>query len=224
VSDDLEISQGTISFGEYANVQHAKDIISMLMLQSGSTIVEEDNGSYNITINRNPNKSLNPGEATLSFYTQFVSPNKGYYTWNRSKKMDRNEFLAGNLALYFAPGSERKNIERDNPNLNFDTTVVPQGSDATIKRDFGTFYAFAIPRTSKNFQGAYDVALFLSDIQNVNNFTDEYGLAPVLRAGYGEAISEAHKNAVYKSALISHGWLDPNPSESDAIFNSSLFK
>ena len=221
-SDDLEITQSALAFGEYANVTHAKKILSMLFLQSGSNIVEEQDGGYAVTLNRSSENALPPGEAALSFYTQFVVPSREYYTWNRSKANDRKEFLNGTLALYFAPGSERKNLERDNPNLNFDTAFVPQGSEVTANRDYGDFYAFSIPRASKNIQGAYAVATQLAGKEAGSALSDGYDLAPAHRASFADVINETHKNVVYKSALISRGWLDPNPEQSSLVFQKMI--
>ena len=221
-NDDLEVTQSALAFGEYANVTHAKKILSMLFLQSGSTIVEEDDGGYAVTLNRGSENVLPPGEAALTFYTQFVVPSREYYSWNRSKGLDRKAFLDGTLALYFAPGSERKNLERDNPNLNFDTAFVPQGSEVTADRDYGEFYAFAIPRASKNIQGAYAVATQLASKESASVLAEGYSLAPVQRALFAEPLNETHKNVLYKSALISRGWLDPNPDQSSAVFQKMV--
>ncbi|MFZ2253084.1 MAG: extracellular solute-binding protein [Minisyncoccia bacterium] len=221
-SDNLEITQSTLAFGEYTNVAHVKKILAMLFLQAGSSIVEEQDGGYIVTLNRSSENALPPGEAALTFYTQFVVPSREYYTWNRSKELDRKEFLNGTLALYFAPGSERKNLERDNPNLNFDTTFVPQGSEVTTNRDYGDFYAFSIPRASKNIQGAYAVATQLTSKEAGSVLSEGYGFAPVHRASFGSEINETHKNVVYKSALISHGWLDPSPELSGMVFQKMI--
>lgn len=220
--ENLEITQSVVAFGEYANVAHAKEILAMLFLQAGSTIVDEKEGNYAITLNRNSEAALPAGEAALTFYTQFVVPGRDYYSWNRSKGLDTREFLSGNLALYFALGSERKNLERDNPNLNFDTAPIPQGEGVSIARDYGRFYAFSIPRASKNIQGAYAVATYLAGSANAKTIADTYGFAPVHRALYAGSEAGVHEDVVYQSALISHGWLDPSPEESATVFQKMV--
>lgn len=217
-----EITQSAISFGEYSNVKYAKDIVSMLMLQSGNTIVAENAGQYSVVLNRSENAMVSPGEAALSFYTQFVNPTKNLYTWNRSQSLDRTEFLQGTLAMYFGRGSERKLLERDNPNLNFDVAVVPQGSGVTTKRDYGEFYAFAIPRASKNISGAYAVASVLGKASNVEQCISAYDFAPVQRALYTGVVNDPFRDILYQSALISHGWLDPAPQESTHVFRNMI--
>ncbi len=221
-NDALEISQSAVAFGEYGNVAHAKEILSMLFLQSGSNIINENDNQYSVTLNQNSSSGLSPGEAALSFYTQFVTPGKEYYSWNRSKISDRKEFLGGTLAMYFAPASERGDLERDNANLNFDSAKVPQGEGVSTVRNYARFYAFAIPRTAKNIRGSYAVATYLASPAGAQLLVDGFNFAPAHRESYTGNIADPHKSLVYQSALISHGWLDPSPSESNIIFRKAV--
>ncbi|MCR4285583.1 MAG: extracellular solute-binding protein [Candidatus Kaiserbacteria bacterium] len=219
---NFEITQSAVAFGEYDNVRHAKDILSMLLLQAGSSIVDEREGTYSVTLHKGRENALPPGETVLSFYIQFSSPNSETYSWNRSKQLDRTEFARGNLALYFGAGSERTAIERENANLSYDIAQVPQGSDSTIKRNFGTFYAFAIPRASKNIQGAYGVATLFADEVNSKALTNSLGFAPVRRALFGGETGDAYRDVIYQASLTARGWLDPSPEGSNAVFRTMI--
>ncbi len=218
VSDELALTQSAIALGEYANIRNAKEILSMLFLQAGTDIVEEGEGGYRVTFGENTSAGLNPGDAVLNFYTQFAIPNRELYSWNRSKRLDRTEFLNGTLAMYFGKGSERTALERENSNLNFDIAVIPQGSGVTAKRNYGDFYAFMIPRATDNIQGAYAVATLLGSPLVAEKLVDGYSLAPVHRALYTGAVQDPFKAVTYESALIARGWLDPLPRESSGIF------
>ncbi len=218
----LAITQSAVAFGEYVNVKHAKEILSMLFLQAGTTIVEESGNSYVITLSQNIQNGIPPGEAALSFYTQFVSPSGASYSWNRSQVLDRDQFLAGTLAMYFGPGSELAQIERENPNLNYDIAPVPQGGEATTLRNYGAFYAFAIPRASHDIRSAYTAATTLGSADNSNKLATSFGLAPVYRSTISAGTSDPYRNILYQSALISRGWLDPAPKESGDIFRTMV--
>ncbi len=221
--DWLSLTQSTIAFGDYMNILHAKNVLSMLLLQAGSEIVtENEDGDYAVTIDRAPEGGTSSGSAVLSFYTQFSTPSKEAYSWNRSKNTDRTEFLDGKLALYFGMGSEKASLERDNANLNYDVATVPQGSGTTIQRNYADFYALSIPRSSKNIQGAYAVATFLGQPEQAKKFAEAFNFAPVHRALYGENTADPFKNVLYQSALIARGWLDPSPSESNDTFRAMV--
>lgn len=215
-------TQNAIAFGQYGNVTNAKNILSMLFFQAGSEIVTESDTSYAITLDKKVDGGLSPGVAGLSFYTQFSLPGKEAYSWNRSKPNDRAEFIGGTLAMYFGMGSEQKSIERDNANLNYDVAVVPQGSGTTIHRTYGDFYAFAIPRSSKNIQGAYAVASFLSDSPQAKKITDAFNLTPARRSLLAEGQTDPFKSILNQSALIAQGWLDPAPQETSDIFRRMI--
>ncbi len=215
-NDANQILQGALAFGEYQNIAHAKEILSMLFLQTGSSIVIDKGEAYTVTLNNTENNGS--AEAVLNFYTQFSLPSNNLYTWNRSKKLDRDEFTAGKLAMYFGFGSEISTIERENPNLNYDVARVPQGAGATTLRTYGEFYAFAIPKASQHAKGAYAVALALSSTQHAQTLVEMLNLTPVRRELYLQNTSDPLKDVLFQSSLIARGWLDPNPQGSNKVF------
>ncbi len=219
---EFNISESAVSLGEYSNISYPKKILSMLFLQAGSSLVTETGGKYEVTMNDKTASGLPPGDAVLSFYTQFANPTNDNYSWNRSLRGDRLMFLAGELGMYFAPGSEFEGLRQANPNLNFDVASVPQGSGATTLRNYGDFYAFAIPRASKNQTGAYAVAQILGSETNARMLTELLGIAPVHRTLLGNSSSNPFRAIIFNSALIARGWLDPNPSASDEVFKSMV--
>ncbi len=217
-----KISQSAIGMGEYRNVNHVKEILSMLLLQSGTTIIEEDNEKYRITLMRTVEGAGQPAQAALKFYTQFASPASSAYTWNRIQQFDRNAFTAGKLAMYIGLGTEIDDIEIENPNLSFDVAPVPQAQAATALRNYGTFYGFSIPKTSRNSAGAYAVAMKLSGSAVAREFTDALNLVPAQRALYSGTTGDVYEAILRESALVSRGWLDPNPGESASAFNTMI--
>ncbi len=221
--DWRNLTQSSVALGEYTNILYAKNILSMLMIQAGSSIGEEKEGKYRVTFDDPTTQQGIPvGPAVLSFYTQFALPNKEAYSWNRSKATDRDEFLSERLGMYFGMGSERNEIEQDNANLNYDVAVVPQGEGVTTKRTFGEIYAFAIPRASKNKTGAYNAAVYLASPDQAKVFAEAFSLAPASRALFVGNYGDSFTDILYQSALIARGWLDPDPAESSDVFKSMV--
>lgn len=213
------VTQSAVSFGEYRNVAHAKEILMLLALQSGSKMVTEKNKQYEVSLN-DPiiSGSRAPLEATLQFYTDFSNVNSPLYSWNRSLPMDKDAFLAGDLGLYFGPGSEIKDIEGKNPNLNFDLAVVPQGVGATARRTYGDFYAFAIPRATKNAQGAFAVSRVMTNSQNSQLLATTFDMSSTRRDNISAGDENLYRKIILESALIARGWFDPESDESDSVF------
>jgi ABC-type glycerol-3-phosphate transport system substrate-binding protein len=213
------VSVSSLAFGEVRNVLHAKEVLALLALQSGSKMVGENDRGYTIELNQSTVQGARaPLEAAVQFYTDFSNANSPVYSWNRAMPLDKNAFISGDLALYFGFGSEAEDIDRKNPNLNFDVTSVPQGGAATALRTYGAFYGFAIPRAAANAQGAFAAATTIASPKYASELTQSLNLAPVRRDLVAQGDPSPYRSAKLQAALIARGWLDPDPSATLNIF------
>ncbi len=219
---DRTIKQSALAMGEYSNVKNAFGVISLLVLQGGSALVEEQDAYYKIRLDETVERSSRPLAAAITFYTNFNSVSNSLYSWNRSLPLDRDMFLSEELALYFGFGSEARELERRNPNLSFDIAEVPQGAAATVKRTYGKFYGFAIPRSAKNKCGAYTVRQGLSGQVPAKKLADGYGLAPVHRSLLVAGSNDIYGRVIYGAVPVTRGWLSPDRTETDRIFSTLL--
>lgn len=214
------ITRSLVSFGEYRNVSHAKEIISILMMQAGSPIVQSKNGVLSAALIISSKAAAeNPVITAMRFYTEFSKSDKDSYSWNRSLPESRLMFDAGDLALYFGYASEYQLIKQSNPHLNFDVTVVPQVGRTAKKLTFGRVQGIAIVAASKNPAGAFKAASLLSGKSVVSGISTLLGLPPVRRDLIAVPPTDgAALSVFYDSALISRGWYDPSVSETDKLF------
>lgn len=217
------ILQSTIAFGEYQNVENAKPALLTLLMQSGSQMIEETDRGYAVTIDESRSAdALRPLNASLQFFVEFSNANSPLYSWNRSEPSDLLAFLSEELALYFGFGSEAVRIVEQNPNLNFDSAPVPQGAGATVLRTYGQFYGLALLRSSRNPQGTYRALTRLVSPDVTAAVTERLNLAPTERATIAAGTPNSHRQIVFNSALLAHGWLDPGREESDNIFSQMV--
>lgn len=214
------ISVSPIAFGHYNNVHNAYSTLSMLLLQGGSSMVQENSGTYQVALNQSQTGSSDPLSTGLEFYLRFGDSGNTAYSWSRTKQLDTNEFIAGNLALYFAHGSEYSSLRRQNPNLNFDVAEVPQAEIATTKRTYGNVYGLSILRTSDNQNGAYAIATTLTNPRNAKSLADTLEMAPPHRTSINAGNPSPAMQAVYTSSLFARGWL--NPAGSDELFQQTV--
>lgn len=213
------VLKSSVSFGEYRNVMQAKKTLMLLLLQSGSKMVTQKEGVYTVSLNESVTEGARaPLESAVQFYTNFSNVNSPLYSWNRSMPSDKNAFIAGDLGLYFGLGMEYRDLAKKNPNLNFDVAMVPQGINATVLRTYGDFYAFAIPRASKNAQGAFSVAGVLANAENGKTISNSLDMSSARRDVIAEGDSDRYRKIILDSALIARSWLDPEPDASDGIF------
>lgn len=222
-SPAFTVERSALAFGEYANVENAPEVLLMLLMQAGSQLITESAGGYQTLINRSSIQTARPpADAALDFYTQFANPARPVYTWNRSLPSDRNSFLSEDLALYFGFGSEYASIRGGNPNLNFDAVQVPQGSGVTIKKGYGGFYALSILLSSDNFSGTYRALAALGESERANALASSLGFAPVHRDALALGNPDPFRQTTYTAALISRGFLNPDPSASSAIIKTMI--
>jgi ABC-type glycerol-3-phosphate transport system substrate-binding protein len=182
-------------------------------------MVTHDDKKYEVSLNTPiVEGARSPMEAAVQFYTDFSNVNSPLYSWNRSLSSDKNEFIGGDLGLYFGLGSEVREISNKNPNLNFDITTMPQGAGATARRTYGDFYAFAIPRASQNERGAYAAAKKLTGAEGGNMLASSLGMVSPRRDVLGAKEGDLYKQIIMESAIIARGWFDPAPVESGKVF------
>jgi multiple sugar transport system substrate-binding protein len=215
------LAQSSIAFGTYSNIENARAIISLLLIQAGSSITQTSNLGIRSTLAQT-NSSLTgipPLEAALNFYTQFADPSRTVYSWNSSFSSARQAFISGSLAMYIGYASEEPALKAANPNLSFDMAPIPQPQTAATKSDYGLAYAFALPKASRNASGAYLTALALSDPKYLPTTAQALSMAPANRSLLTPSASDQYAPVFYPEALISAGWLSPAPATTDSIFS-----
>jgi multiple sugar transport system substrate-binding protein len=219
VDANFNIQQSVIALGEYSNVEHAKEIITNLIMQAGNPITLRDAaGQIGVIMDDDLGLPEAPADSALRFYTEFANPVKPAYSWNRSLPSSKNVFLRGDLGLYLGFGSELKGLQEANPNLNFDVAPVPQVRDSTLTTTFGRMYSIALVKQTANLAGAFKAATLLASKDAEVLWAEELGLPPARRDLLGIAPQDPYQVILYKEALIASSFLDPDSVKSDSIF------
>lgn len=219
------ITRAGLSIGEWANVTHAKEILSALFLQSGERIAAADpqTGELGSVFGTTPHGAVvNPAQAALMFYTQFAEPQKTSYSWNRAQKPSDKAFVAGETSVYFGFASEYRALSKTNPNLSFGVSMLPQVQSATDHMTFGRLTALFIPRTSGNSTGALAVAQILSSVSAQTILAQQTGMPPVRTDMRLDTSANAVADVFVSSSLIARGWLEPDPESVDVIFKKMV--
>lgn len=214
------ITRSFTALGEFTNVENAKEILSIFIIQSGNRIVVPTQNGFESIVNEKFNFSTPPAEAAVRFYTEFSNPIKSVYSWNKSLPNSKQLFTAGDLAVYFGFASELSGILRSNPNLNFSISQLPQLRDVNTKITYGKMTAFAIPNNSKNQIGALATGLALTSLENIIQSSVDLGLPPVRRDALADKPTDAIGSVFYDSALMSKSWFDPDSDKTDDIFKN----
>lgn len=225
-NDAGQILKSTISFGEYRNVDYAKDILSMLILQAGGLITAKNSaGRLTSALSRTGGGSQ-ATESALRFYTEFADPSKTIYSWSRALPDSRTSFSTGNVALYIGYASERNLITRMNPNLNFAVAPMPQARTSEKVIDVARVYALATARAAKNPQGAVTVSSLLASADVSKALSTVYGIPSarrdVLSASESSESFTTEADLFNKQAIVSRAWSDPDPQRTDEVFRAMI--
>ena len=212
------ILKATVALGEWGNVNNAKEIIAMLLLQAGTPITTRTTSGLQSVLNSSFNYPIAPSQSAISFYTQFSNPTSPSYSWNRSLPTSISMFLSGNLGLYIGFASEIFSIQQKNSNLNFDVTLVPQIRDTNKKIVFGHIYSLSIVKQSKQIGGAYLALNALTEAVSIKALGTLTNLPPVHRDLLAISPTDAFRTVFYNSALLSHSWIDPDSNGSSNAF------
>lgn len=215
---DRTIYRSVVAMGEYRNIRNAFGILSTLLIQSGSKMVDEQEGSYVVQLQSAVQGDTDPLKTIADFYVRFSKPSDSLYSWNRSFSSDRTQFIGEDLVLYFGYGSEGSEIEVLNPNLNFDIAEIPQSESATVRRTYGRFYGLAALKSSDNIGSAFSVMYTLAGGNIAQRLADEYNVVPVYRELVAAGSNDTYGRLSYQAATVAYGWLNPDIDRTDEIF------
>lgn len=213
------IRKSAIALGESINIPHSKDILSMLMLQAGTSITQIQNSKLRSVMSASFDLSVSPGLSALDFYTQFSNPARPFHTWNRSLLPAETHFTAGDSTYYLGFASELAWLKAKNPTLNVALSPVPQSRVSERKTTFGRVYGVAVVRTSRDPASALSAALLLVSRENASKVQGNLFIPPARRDLIAVRPADASESVFYESALQAKGWRDP-----DSVLTTELFR
>ncbi|EKD64641.1 MAG: hypothetical protein ACD_50C00333G0012 [uncultured bacterium] len=145
------------ALGAFNNINHAPDIVSMLLVQNG------------VDLNNIEGNAEEAAEA-LGFYASFVTA-ADISTWNTSLDPSMIAFSKGNVAMYFGYSWDYFTIKALNPGLVFEIHPVPQlqGQNATI----ASYWVEGVSAKSQYQQEALLFLKFLAEKETAQKFFSE---------------------------------------------------
>jgi ABC-type glycerol-3-phosphate transport system substrate-binding protein len=228
--NNSNVRRSSVALGEFRNVTHAREVLGSLLMQAGNPVLRVTteagaNGPVSVaqsTLALGEINGLNSASNALTFYNQFSNPASGSYAWNRSLPQSKSAFLSGTLATYFGFASELAGIRAKNPNLNFDVAGFPQARKGQLRVTYGTMYGLSIVRSTPDATATYNVLSNLFTPDAVVKLMSSTYLPPVRRDTIAQGNSDPYLANFYDSALISKGWLDPNPQGTSDILQEMV--
>ena len=216
------IDQSMIALGQYDNVNHSRDILSMLLLQSNNPIVSRTDIGYRLAVKDPLPNGAAPFEQIVNFFLEFSNPSNTSYSWNRSLPNSFDMFTSGKLAFYVGYASELFKIQSVNPNLSFDVTNIPQTKGVDLKRTYGEMKTLVVSKKSKNLASAFGVTTLINDPAFLKELAIATSLPTTNRALLNDKPTDPYLLTFFNSAVISRSWLDPDREQTNLILKEII--
>ncbi len=161
--------QSGTALGTAYNVENAVDILSLLMLQNGTLMVDASGrAAFNRPAKEDP--TYFPGERALEFYLSFADPEKENYSWHHKMANDLEAFVQNKIAYFFGYSYHLPIIKRLAPQINFDLTPMPQIAASLKENNFANYSVEVVAKKSRYPKEAWAFLLYLANPDNIKPY------------------------------------------------------
>jgi multiple sugar transport system substrate-binding protein len=195
------ILQSGAALGSGKNVERGTDILSLLMMQNGTQMVD-DRGRATFA------KDIDGvflGIDALRFYTDFANPLKQVYTWNEDQPNSFDAFTSGKTAFFFGYSYHASLIKTASPKLNFSITGAPQ-IDGGKTVNYANYWLETVAKSSPNTDWAWDFIEFAASTEHVQRYLKAANKPPARRALINTQSEDEDLSAFANQVLTAKSW------------------
>lgn len=195
------------SLGTSDNVPYAADILSTLMLQNGTRMVNANNNyaAFHQTVELG-GQTYTPGADAVRFYTDFANPTKETYTWSQDEPPAWEAFAAGKVAFTFGYWRDRATLAARAPQIELEVAPFPQidGTDRPIT--YASYFLEAVTKQSKYPSEAWGLLQFATKPDQVIKYLNATKLLTAHRALVQPQLDDIELGTSAKQILTSKTW------------------
>lgn len=213
-----QIIQSAVALGGGENIERSTDILSALMMQNGTVMME--GGS--VKFHQKPpsdQRKVNPGEDALRFYADFASPAKEVYCWNGSLNKSTDFFIQGKLAMMFGYSYMLPQIRAQAPKLNLGISKLPQIENNTAV-NYANYWTEVVSSKTKHTNEAWDFIQFISSAKVVGSYLDRAKKPTALRSLIDKQKEDPDIGVFTDQVLTAKSWY----KGADAITAEAMMK
>ncbi|MFH0955947.1 MAG: extracellular solute-binding protein [Candidatus Falkowbacteria bacterium] len=204
--DRGEIIQSGAALGGTGNIERYSDILSILMMQNGSMMMD-DGGQ--VLFNRIPtifkDQKYNPGLEALRFYSDFSNPAKEVYCWNKNLDNSLNMFTQGKLGIMFGYAYHLPTIKAQAPKLNFGITKLPQ-IEGNTPVNFANYWIETVSNKSQYANEAWNFIQFETQADQAKTYLAKAKKPTALRTLVNEQIDDLDIGVFTEQVLTAKSW------------------
>lgn len=216
-----DIIQSGVALGGSSNIERHSDILSVLMMQNGATMLTE-NGQvmFNLIPPALKEQGYNPGLEALRFYTDFSNPAKEVYSWNQDLGNSLDLFIQGKVAMMFGYAYHLPTITSRAPKLNFGIAKLPQIESGAEQVNFANYWVETVSKKSEHIDEAWDFIQFATEAENVQSYLEATNKPTALRSLISSQIDDLEIGTFVEQLLTAKSWYKGE----DANAMESIFK
>jgi ABC-type glycerol-3-phosphate transport system substrate-binding protein len=216
---DGRIEQSAIAMGTTFNINRPSDILAMLMLQVGSSIVDRNDmqAVFNRRIEGAADRSA--GEYALEFYLQFSNPARPAFSWDTHQHYSIDAFSEGTLAMMLSYAFQIPTIRAKGPFVDFGVSMLPQPAGRRDRVDYANYWGFAVSNQSwRQFEAWQLISFMTTRIDSAEIYFRNTGRPPALRVLIQENMNRPVVGVFSQQALTAKSWFQPDPARVESIF------
>lgn len=223
---NIIVRRAGAAIGADRNVNRASDILALLMLQSGSPIVDVENNAVvfsEMQKDKNDNR-YSIGAMSLQFYTDFANPLKKIYTWNPTMDYSIDTFYQGRAAMMINYSYHIPTIISKAPKLKFAIGPMPQITGATMPVNYANYWAMSVFNGSIKQKESWDFLNYISNPE-INKSYIQKIKKPVAQKDLVEwqEKGEDLNLAVFATqSLTAKSWRQIDSTANETIFNDAI--
>jgi len=204
--------------GSETSIKNASDILSLLMLQSGTKMTNPEFTAATF--------GSDEGANALSFYIQFADPLNDVFTWNDAMPYSLDAFGQEKTAMAFAYAHDVAEIEKASPFLNFSIAPMPQPEglvDIGKAVNYASYSGYAVPRQSvqKDLAQAF-IVMMTTNREVARAYADMTKKPPALIALSGAFSDDIRLSVFARQTLTARSWPQINASMITSIFSEAI--
>jgi multiple sugar transport system substrate-binding protein len=210
------IIQSGVALGGSTNIERYSDILSVLMMQNGTVMLEDGRVLFHSIPSYLKNDNIFPGLEALRFYTDFANPAKEVYSWNSEMENSLNLFIQGKLALFFGYAYHLPEIKTGAPKLNFGVAKLPQIEGSSRQINFANYWVEGVSKKSEHITEAWDFVQFMTSPEQVKKYLDKVKKPTALRALVNDQAADDDIKVFVEQVLTAKSWYkgdDANAAE-----------
>ena len=206
--------------GSEKNIHNASDLLSLLMLQAGLEMTDENFTTANFVYSANGGQL---GVESLDFYTKFADPSDLYYTWNENMPYSLDAFSQGKAAMIFEYASQLDVLKIKNPFLKVKISSMPQPDNRSEAVNYANYRGLAVSKYTQYPEWVWGLVIYLTTNETAaENYLTISKHPPVLRSLIQKYADDPNIGVFAKQALTAKSWLKPDPEKVKTIFSQMI--